>query len=279
MCTVVQRATFFLVAQGKSSWIPPPFWEKNMPKRCEIVSCPSAVEEEKQYKKHLFEFPRIGSIAAKWIKASGKINWIPNKASAVCEIHFKPEYFNNTKIRKRLKPDAVLTEHLPFSCMTDETNEIIFTEDSGDIYRVCGQLQEIEETEYIATEMEVTQNMNIDIQNVTSILEIETKKALLNESRKQKVSEELENLKIKMQEMEEENKRLKADMEWSREQHEKELKSQADILRNIYEKKKKKYQEKLVTKDKQIKTLKIQVTRKNSKLKDMLMIEKYECIK
>ncbi|EFN78994.1 hypothetical protein EAI_12147 [Harpegnathos saltator] len=112
--------------------------------------------------------------------------------------------------------------------------------------------------------MEVTQDMNIDVQNITFILDIDTEKALLNESRKWKASEELENLKVKMQKMEEENKRLKADIESSKEQHEKELNSLADILRNINEKEKKKYQEKLVTKDKLIKTLRIQVTRKNS---------------
>lgn len=63
----------------------------------------------------------------KWIEATGRTNWTPNKASAICEIHFKPECFSNTNLRKRLKPDTVPTEHLLFfSCMANKSKVSIF---------------------------------------------------------------------------------------------------------------------------------------------------------
>lgn len=95
----------------------------------------------------------------------------------------------------------------------------------------------------------------------------ETEKKCASENRKRKVLEELEDLKIKLQKMEEENKILKAEIESSKEQHKEELKNQASTLRNIYEEEKKKYQGRLTTKDKQLKILRIQTTRQKSKLK------------
>lgn len=68
--------------------------------------------------KIFFRFPQIPSIIEKWIEASGRNNWIPNESSVISEIHFKAEDFSNTKIRKRLKADAVPTKHLYENAIT-----------------------------------------------------------------------------------------------------------------------------------------------------------------
>ncbi|KYN49974.1 hypothetical protein ALC62_00001, partial [Cyphomyrmex costatus] len=52
------------------------------------------------------------SIAAKWIEATGRKNWIPDESSAIYDIHFKSEDFNNNKTRIRLKPNTIPTQNL-----------------------------------------------------------------------------------------------------------------------------------------------------------------------
>ena len=63
-----------------------------------------------------FSFPQVESIAAKWIEATGRKKFIPNKYSAICDIHFKSEDFSDTTRRVRLKPDVVPTKNLINNC-------------------------------------------------------------------------------------------------------------------------------------------------------------------
>ncbi|XP_018307433.1 THAP domain-containing protein 1-like [Mycetomoellerius zeteki] len=70
-----------------------------MTKHCEVLNCPN--RNKGKYKIHVFSFPQIESIAAKWIEATGRKKFIPNKYSAICNIHFKSEDFSNTTRRKQ----------------------------------------------------------------------------------------------------------------------------------------------------------------------------------
>jgi len=47
-----------------------------------------------------FRFPQVEMILAKWIEATGRTNWTPNKFSVICEIHFESGSFSNTTLRK-----------------------------------------------------------------------------------------------------------------------------------------------------------------------------------
>ncbi|XP_018055618.1 PREDICTED: THAP domain-containing protein 1-like, partial [Atta colombica] len=97
-----------------------------MTKHCEVLNCPN--RNKGKDKIHVFSFPQIENIAAKWIEATGRKKFIPNKYSAICDIHFKSEDFSNTTRRVRLKPDVIPTKNLINNCTSSEKVKTIINE-------------------------------------------------------------------------------------------------------------------------------------------------------
>lgn len=61
---------------------------------------------------HLFRFPKEQQTLKKWIEATGRTNWEPNKNSRLCSAHFEAESFNRTKKITYLNPLACPTKSI-----------------------------------------------------------------------------------------------------------------------------------------------------------------------
>ncbi|XP_011051717.1 PREDICTED: THAP domain-containing protein 1-like isoform X5 [Acromyrmex echinatior] len=191
-------------------------------------------KKDHQKKKHLlYIFPQIESIAAKWIEATGRKKFIPNKYSAICDIHFKLEDFSNTTRRVRLKPDVVPTKNLINCTSTDETNT------SETLKR---------------NDVLTFQEMKMKIQKL--------------EKKNEELINKLQSLQINL----EEKIQVQANVS------EKKLQCQTARLKCIVEEQRKKFKRKLVTKEKQLKILRIAVRRKNNHIKNLLDIVKIKKI-
>jgi len=103
---------------------------------------------------------------------------------------------------------------------------------------------------------------------------IETKKTNTGEIRKRKNLILTKQIKTKIQKLEEENNKLKHTLQSVQKNFEKRLQSQADTLKCLIEDQKRKSKTKLDTKSKQLKTLRIKIKRKDSKIKDLLKVAK-----
>ncbi|CAL1684202.1 unnamed protein product [Lasius platythorax] len=152
-----------------------------MSKRCAILNCPYVGNKIKD-KKTLFRFPQIASVIEKWIAATGRTNWIPNEYSAICEMHFTSEDFSSTKIRKRLKPDAIPTKHLYENANSTDmygNNMHLATTVESDNYRDVLQYT-------IGTSQSEIEKENDSMHNLSSLINtdtIEQAKVKLNTSK------------------------------------------------------------------------------------------------
>lgn len=218
-----------------------------MPRRCVVIGCPNA--NNRQSKKHLFGFPEY--VAAKWIEATGRKNWTPGVTSAICEIHFKPEDFSNSVLRRRLKPDVIPTQNLFAASMTDTQIEEARTSQP----KQDGDIQEKDDKTYLEPVNTVTKRMSVN-------------------QRKMKTSYVLAKVKLKIRKLEKENNLLQDLIRSLKKKCRNELQTQGNVLKHIIQRQQKQYEQKLAIKNKQLKIFRIQIKRKDDKINDLLMKEK-----
>ncbi|XP_011051715.1 PREDICTED: uncharacterized protein LOC105144486 isoform X3 [Acromyrmex echinatior] len=228
-------------------------------------------KKDHQKKKHLlYIFPQIESIAAKWIEATGRKKFIPNKYSAICDIHFKLEDFSNTTRRVRLKPDVVPTKNL-INCTSTERVKTIISEVRKQIssnekeieIKFILKLEEGEQNSIYETNTSETLKRN----DVLTFQEMKMKIQKL-EKKNEELINKLQSLQINL----EEKIQVQANVS------EKKLQCQTARLKCIVEEQRKKFKRKLVTKEKQLKILRIAVRRKNNHIKNLLDIVKIKKI-
>ncbi|XP_011051714.1 PREDICTED: THAP domain-containing protein 6-like isoform X2 [Acromyrmex echinatior] len=252
-----------------------------MTKHCEILNCPN--RNKGKDKIHVFSFPQIESIAAKWIEATGRKKFIPNKYSAICDIHFKLEDFSNTTRRVRLKPDVVPTKNL-INCTSTERVKTIISE-------VRKQISSNEK------EIEIKFILKLEEGEQNSICKLEIENEIQNSIYETNTSETLkrndvltfQEMKMKIQKLEKKNEELinklqslqinlEEKIQVQANVSEKKLQCQTARLKCIVEEQRKKFKRKLVTKEKQLKILRIAVRRKNNHIKNLLDIVKIKKI-
>ncbi|XP_011051716.1 PREDICTED: THAP domain-containing protein 1-like isoform X4 [Acromyrmex echinatior] len=222
-------------------------------------------KKDHQKKKHLlYIFPQIESIAAKWIEATGRKKFIPNKYSAICDIHFKLEDFSNTTRRVRLKPDVVPTKNL-INCTSTERVKTIISEVRK---QISSNEKEIEIKFILKLEEDETNTSETLKRNdVLTFQEMKMKIQKL-EKKNEELINKLQSLQINL----EEKIQVQANVS------EKKLQCQTARLKCIVEEQRKKFKRKLVTKEKQLKILRIAVRRKNNHIKNLLDIVKIKKI-
>ncbi|XP_070524036.1 THAP domain-containing protein 1-like [Cardiocondyla obscurior] len=203
-----------------------------MPKRCVVLNCPSATSREKCMS-HFFRFPQVEAILVKWIEATGRNNWIPTEASVICDLHFKKNDFTTSEIRRRLKSDVIpsLYIHNVQTVVQTEVNNI--------------------------TECSVHNDPLTEVTNN-------------NDLRKRKASDLLQDAKLKINKLEDENKNLRDKIQFLEKKFVKEYETRINKIKSHFQQQQQKSENKLHIKNKQLKILRVQVKRKDCKVKELL---------
>ncbi|XP_045499429.1 THAP domain-containing protein 2-like [Colias croceus] len=76
--------------------------------RCSVIGCKN--RPERRLPNITFHtFPKETSTLNRWIRATGRKNWLPGKSHRICSIHFESRYFRKTKKKTYLMPNAIPT--------------------------------------------------------------------------------------------------------------------------------------------------------------------------
>ncbi|XP_076247088.1 uncharacterized protein LOC143187040 [Calliopsis andreniformis] len=270
-----------------------------MPTKCAIVQCKNV--KNKNSRISFFQFPlNEPKLLSAWIAAVNRKDWTPTTSSRICGKHFKCTDFYNTpgvKVNK-LKPDTIPSKNLPkdtpqkLNSVTDKSD--LYTSTSQGIFSdLSNELSSVKDSQssrnmFVNKETgdvkydKVTMGAQFaDSQSPTNIFIKEEPddvrdtniemKLLINLDIKRNAVDILKPSTSEYRKLEEENKALKKLIDTLKDNHSKEMETQAEMFRFLIANEKETYKKQVLSLKTEVKLWKRKVQRKEVKINKLLL--------